>query len=353
MQKIGIALEGGGLKGSYQIGAYYAFLACHIKINGIVGTSIGSFNACLIAAHQEEKLLELWQNLHPETLLDINKELVDYVNGKNTRLSGFKGLNKTILSTLKTKGLQTDKLKILANNLIDKEKLYNSKIDFGLVTVRLHDLSPVYVYKNDIPKEKLVDYLIASCSLPIFKLTPLIDKHIYVDGGFYDNCPVSMLINQGYDKIYEIKINGIGHNRKVNHQKYNITTIKPSRNICKILEMNYDKIEENILLGYYDTLRVLKNYDGYKFTFYRTSEWYLKYLTRKVSKSSINRLKNLFKVATIREIVIKSIEYTLEKEKYNYYEIYYLPSIIRKIKKNIPSKPKNMVYKFILTLRII
>ena len=113
MQKIGIALEGGGLKGSYQIGAYYAFLACHIKINGIVGTSIGSFNACLIAAHQEEELLELWQNLHPETLLDINKELVDYVNGKNTRLSGFKGLSKTILSTLKTKGLQTDKLKIL------------------------------------------------------------------------------------------------------------------------------------------------------------------------------------------------------------------------------------------------
>ena len=72
MQKIGIALEGGGLKGSYQIGAYYAFLACHIKINGIVGTSIGSFNACLIAAHQEEKLLELWQNLHPETLLDLS-----------------------------------------------------------------------------------------------------------------------------------------------------------------------------------------------------------------------------------------------------------------------------------------
>ena len=98
---------------------------------------------------------------------------------------------------------------------------------------------------------------------------------------------------------------------------------------------------------------MLKNYDGYKFTFYRTSEWYLKYLTRKVSKRTINRLKNLFKVATIREIVIKSIEYTLEKEKYNYYEIYYLPSIIRKIKKNIPSKPKNMVYKFILTLRII
>ena len=26
MQKIGLALEGGGLKGSYQIGSYYAFL---------------------------------------------------------------------------------------------------------------------------------------------------------------------------------------------------------------------------------------------------------------------------------------------------------------------------------------
>lgn len=353
MKKIGIALEGGGLKGSYQIGAYYAFLECHIKISGIVGTSIGSFNACMIAAHEEEKLLEFWQNLRPETLLDINKELVDYVNGQSGRLNGLNGLNKTLFNTLKTKGLKTDKLRNLANNIIDKEKLYNSKIDFGLVTVRLHGLTPLYVYKSDIPADKLVDYLIASCSLPIFKLTPIIDKHIYIDGGFYDNCPTSMLIAKNYDQIYEIKIDGVGHTRKINHKKYNIITIKPSRNICKILEMNYEKITENILLGYYDTLRVLKHYDGYKFTFYCLKDWYINYITRKVSKRTVNRLKTLFKTTNLKEIVIKSLEYTMVREGYNYYQVYNIVLIIRKLQKQIKKNTNNLVYKFILNLRII
>lgn len=352
MKKVGIALEGGGLKGSYQIGAYYAFLTCHIKIKGIVGTSIGSFNACMIAAHQEEKLLYLWQNLEPEKLLDIDKELVDYVNGNASRIKGLSGLNKTVINTIKNKGLKTDKIRALATALIDINSFYKSKIDFGLVTVRFHDLKPIYVHKSDIVSSKLVDYLIASCSLPVFKLTPLIDNHIYIDGGFYDNCPTSMLIEAGYDTIYEIKINGIGHTRRVDRKKNKIITIKPSRNICKILEMNHEKITENILMGYYDTLRVLKHYDDYKFTFYQSKDWYLKFLTRKVSKRQLTRLKNLFNVENTREVVIKSLEYVLTKEHYNYYQIYFLPVIITKLQKKI-KKNTNIVYKFILNLRII
>ena len=39
---VGLALAGGGVKGSYQIGAYMAFKKCHIKFDGVCGTSIGS-----------------------------------------------------------------------------------------------------------------------------------------------------------------------------------------------------------------------------------------------------------------------------------------------------------------------
>ena len=47
---IGLVLSGGGVKGAYQVGSYFAFKKCHIKIDGIVGCSIGSFNAAMIAA---------------------------------------------------------------------------------------------------------------------------------------------------------------------------------------------------------------------------------------------------------------------------------------------------------------
>ena len=50
-------------------------------------------------------------------------------------------------------------------------------------------------------KDKIKDYILASCYLPIFKKEKLIDDNYYLDGGFYDIGPVSMLLNKGYNKI--------------------------------------------------------------------------------------------------------------------------------------------------------
>lgn len=354
MKKIGLALEGGGLKGSYQIGAYYAFKKCHIHVSGFVGTSIGSFNACLLASGQYEELLKLWQNIEPEKLLDISQEFADYINGKQKLIKALQGLNSTLLNTVKKKGLSTDKLRKLADTLIDKEKLYKSKKDFGLVTVRLHDFEPIYIEKKDIPKEKLVDYLIASCSLPIFKLLPMIDDNIYIDGGFYDNCPIKMLIDKDYDTIYEIRINGIGRNRNVAKKNSKVITIRPSKNICNILELNQEKIRENILLGYYDTLRVLKKYDGYKYTFTKIPNFLIKFITRKISKRYMSRIKNFFKVKTDKEAIVKSVEYAMNYFKINPYHIYNLGFELRYIQNNYlrDYKTKNLIFNFLKKLRI-
>lgn len=69
----------------------------------------------------------------------------------------------------------------------------------------------------------------------------MIDNEIYIDGGFYDNCPIKLLIDKNYDTIYEIRINGIGRNRNVAKKNSKVITIRPSRNICSILELNQEK----------------------------------------------------------------------------------------------------------------
>ena len=61
---IGLALSGGGTRGSYQAGAFMAFKKCHIKFNGYVGTSIGSFNAAMLAAGKEKELKKFWENVN-------------------------------------------------------------------------------------------------------------------------------------------------------------------------------------------------------------------------------------------------------------------------------------------------
>lgn len=351
MKKIGLAFEGGGLKGSYQIGSYYAFLNCHIKISGVVGTSIGSFNAAAIACGKEKELLEFWENINPGEILEINTDLVKFLNNHKFNLSVLKGTNQTVFKILRNHGFKTNNLRKVANNLIDENELRKSPMDYGLVTVKFHKLTPVYLYKEDILPGKLIDSILASCSLPIFKLEPIIDNHIYIDGGFKDNCPSWLLANKGYDKIYEIKINGIGFTHHYDRQNYDITTISPSRNIASILEMNNNIIKENILMGYYDTLRVLKNYDGYKYTFYRYPTNFYNLLTRKIDHREKRRVQNFFGVKSNREIIIKSLEYIFEHEQLNYYHIYHPIIAIYHIKKNY--KVKNFIYQFIKALRIL
>ncbi|MDF2677235.1 MAG: patatin family phospholipase, partial [Bacillota bacterium] len=53
-KKIGIVLEGGGAKGSYEIGVQKALNELEIKYDYVVGTSIGSLNAVSYVLNEYE-----------------------------------------------------------------------------------------------------------------------------------------------------------------------------------------------------------------------------------------------------------------------------------------------------------
>ena len=254
------------------------------------------------------------------------------------------------MSILKNHGIDTSKMRKIGQTLVNPEKLRSSPMDFGLTTVKFRKLTPVYMYKEEISDDKLIDSIIASCYLPVFRLDPVIDNHIYIDGGFYDNCPSRMLVEKNYDIVYEIRINGIGFNRPRLDTKTKIITISPSRNLCSIFEMNSSNISENILMGYYDTIRYLKNYDGKKYVFKKLPDFLIKHLLRKVSTKELKRIKSFFNVKTKREAIIYSLEYVLEKEHINYYHIYNVIKDIHVI--NHKYENENFVYQFINKLRI-
>ena len=343
----GLVLEGGGVKGSYQIGSYYAFLKCHKRIDGFVGTSIGSFNAAMLASGNYKKLLEIWYKENPGLFLGLNENLIEGFNGQNMDLSLVFEELKTVL---KNKGVDNEGLMNKVNESLSYEKLKNSKKDFGLVTVKVtrKGLKPVYKYIEDInSQEELVEYIMASCYFPGFKEKRMIDNHYYLDGGFYDNSPVKLLTNKGYDEIYVVNVKGIGFYRKIRKTKAKIINIKASRDTGRIFELNRKIIRDNIMMGYYDTLRVLKDLDGYKYCFKKKKESYYKYLCRNVDKRLLKRVSNFFDVETYKEIVIKALEYVMIKEKYNYYDVYNVSKLIKKMPIN-----KHFVYRFVNELKL-
>ena len=162
-----------------------------------------------------------------------------------------------------------------------------------------------------------------------------------------------MLIDKGYTKVYVVRVNigmSINITRKLK-KNIDVTYIKPSRNVGSILELNDEKVHDNIYMGYYDTLRILKHYDGYKYTFYNKRENYYNWIVRKMEDRQYRRVQNFFRTKTKKETIIKALEYVMEKEKIYYYQIYRVPKIIKNIQKN--HKKTHFIYDFIGELKFL
>lgn len=339
---IGIAFAGGSVRGAYEIGAYYAFKKCHIKIDGFVGTSIGSFNAAMLAAGRDRQLLKFWQNVDVAEMLKLDEKLVTALNDKNIKDTVL-GIKQIVTN----KGVSTIGLKEILEKLDIEKDIRKSKKDFGLVTVKLKPLKALRLFKEDIPEGKMNEFILGSCYHPIFKLEKIIDDAYYIDGGFYDAMPVNMLLEKNYDKIYAIDLRAIGIMHKIK-DKSRTVVIKPSHPLGSQFTIDKKKINDNIKLGYYDTLKVLKNLDGHKYIFKKLPDSYYVNLIKKVTPKQLEEMMKFFKKKNAKALVIAVVEYFMAKNDYEYRKVYNIKHVIRKLKKN-RQKPYS-VFRFMQNL---
>ncbi len=348
---IGLALQGGGARGAYQVGAYYAFLESHLKFDAVAGTSIGAFNGALIACGKEKELLDFWTSVSIGELLGFDKEYVRKKIAKEYDFTYLKLSLKNMFAVLKSKGIKIDGLEKVLNDYLDEEKLLKSKMDFGICTVRLNDLKPLYIFKKDMAKSKIKDYILASCYLPIFHLEKKVDDHYYLDGGFYDNTPINMLIERGCKKVYVVELNPLLNISKKPSKPIEIIRITPKRSLGGVLIYDSKSLIENIKMGYYDALRVVKKLDGEYYCFKRRPNFYYNFLIRKVRLKELKHLKGFFHAKTNKELIIRALEYWMKNENVDYYQVYSPYKIIKEIKK--AKENKNFVDKFLTQLKFL
>lgn len=265
----GIALEGGGSKGAYHAGALKAIEELNIEITGVTGTSIGSINGAFYVQEGIEKLVEFWMNIKPEHLIPDNLDTYkkSLVTGQ---VDDYRQLLREFRETFHAGGLDLTNFKRTLYEHIDEEKVRQSGKKFGLVTYSLTDLKPVEIMLEDIPKDHLIEYLIASSYLPGFKREKLSGKS-FIDGAFHDNLPVNLLIDHGYKDIIAIELLGMGIKQKVKDKSANVISIRPSDDTGGTIDFRKEMIENNISMGYYDALKVLKHYYGQ--WYYLTEIW--------------------------------------------------------------------------------
>lgn len=347
---IGIVFDGGGVKGSYQVGAYLALKKCGIKPDVITGTSIGALNGAFCVAKKEKLLKSLWLNIEFSKVFGLNEKNYNLAL-QNSIKSKMVGEIKILKDIIKSKGIDTLGIKRIIDKFIDEDEIRNSNIDFGLTTLNINKLIPKDIFISEIPAGKLKEYLLASAYLPVFKPSKIIDNNNYFDGGIYNTCPVNMCIDAGCDLIYVIRVKGIGYNKKIKKNNSKIVFIQTKNNLGSIIFTNHERCKYNMALGYYDALKIVKHLDGECYYFKNCKEETYNRYVNSVSSKTLKKVQKVFKVKSNKKLVLRSFEYIMEKEKMPLFKIYSPFSLL--IKLQLISNKEDIVYKFIKEMQIL
>lgn len=258
-KKRALVLEGGGAKGSYHVGAFRALKERGLNFDYIVGTSIGSINGAMFAQGDGDLAEQLWLDLEMPEILGIDTE------NKNAGIFEDFGLDKLTQSWDLLKGLasqggiDTAFMRDLFDKYIDEDKLRKSGVRFGLATVNVSKRETVEIFIDQMPEGSLTDYIMASSYMPVFKLEP-INGDYYLDGGFFNPMPISMV----KDKADEIIAVGL-HTPSIRYggvSKEDILFIHPEEDLGGSLSFSPENAERNIGLGYRDMNKALDEWIG-------------------------------------------------------------------------------------------
>ena len=177
--KIGLVLEGGGMRTLFTAGVLDAFLDKNIEVNGVVGVSAGALFGVNYVSKQKERSVR------------YNKK---YSNEK--KYMGFYSWITTGNAVNKDFAFYKIPFKL---DKFDEEEFEKAKVDFYIVMTNIESGKPEYVLIKDVFKQ--MEYLRATSALPFASKIIEINNKKYLDGGISDSIPIDFCETLGYDKI--------------------------------------------------------------------------------------------------------------------------------------------------------
>lgn len=252
LMKIGIALGGGGAKGSYQVGVIKAIIEEGFleDIKVVSGTSIGSINALMLMGNMSyEQMVATWEKINNKTMYQAGFGRI-----KNDRMGIF---NMHLVYDIVTKVQERQKIRdsmIIGYAPIAEIKNPNLR---GQLSKKNMELKMVCLNTAEDPYQ----IALASASVPIIFGPTMIGDHHYVDGGMVDNVPIQILLDEACDLIFAVSLS---HRFKTD--KFDglatIIDLSPEKPLgymaVATLDFNKKKIHEKIELGYSNTKRMIQ-----------------------------------------------------------------------------------------------
>ena len=266
-----IALEGGGAKGSYQVGVWRALQEAGVRYNAVSGTSVGALNGAMMAMNDLSMAEKLWKDIRFSQVIRVDDDTMKRIMNREFENFGqFLDAMRTIRDVVFSGGFDTEPLRNLVAEHVDEEKIRNSGVEFFLSTYSITDHKEMDVDARELDPGKLQDMLLASAYFPAFKQEKIGGQND-ADGGVYDAVPINALVSRGYKDLIVIRIYGFGIERRVKiPDDVTITTIAPHVSLGNMLNFTAENSAHNMVLGYYDAQKVLYGLNGHHFYIDRT-----------------------------------------------------------------------------------
>lgn len=266
MKKTALVLAGGGSRGAYEIGVWKALRDMDIPIHIVTGTSIGSINGAMVAMGDYEQACKMWNTITTSQIFEVPVEEEEEMRKKIIKTYS------TFAKDFFHGGTDTKPLKDTLEKYFDEKKIRESKIEYGLVTVEMEGLKPVEIFAQDIPKGKLVDFILASCSIYPAVKPYVIDGKKYIDGTYHDNLPIAMALKKGAKRIIAVDLDAFGKvNKELLESLDDVIYIKSYWDLGISLVFDQIEIKRIKRLGYLDCMKHFGVYDGYAYTFIKNT----------------------------------------------------------------------------------
>jgi NTE family protein len=204
-----LLFQGGGALGAYQAGVFEAMNLSGLAPDWVVGTSIGSINAALIAGNRPERrmehLYEFWARVSQGWHIDLPDADLPFLPQLNKLLTITGGLPHFFLphwghgfhfgwpaAPAKAGLYDVSPLRKTLEELVDFDYLNNSPIRISVGAV---DVENGQIRYFDSRQERIgVEHILASGALPpAFPAVEIEGRH-YWDGGIHSNTPLEWML---------------------------------------------------------------------------------------------------------------------------------------------------------------
>jgi len=176
--KIGLVLEGGGVRGIYTAGVLDVFMENGIGFDGVIGVSAGAIHGCSYLAGQKGRSIRYYKKYC-----------------QDPRFMSFKSWLKTgdfVGADFCYRELPEEL------DVYDYDAFKACGVPFYVVCSDVESGKAEYVRITDMKDQ--IDYLRASASLPYFSRIVNINGEKYLDGGCTDSIPIEAFKEMGYNR---------------------------------------------------------------------------------------------------------------------------------------------------------